>query len=854
MSVIAPVSALEDRRLLLHQRPARLQAGALHYFRLPHPALWRPALDALRAAGCNAVAVPIPWSYHCPAPGFYDFTGPRDLPRLLVDIEQAGLWLIAQPGPWLAAEWDGGGLPAWLPPASVPVAQNPTGDLHALRAWWEQLLPLLAARPNLALTVVDAGAGTAAPLMALARELGLPGVILDARGEDWARLGADWRDGPAPLAAAPAALGVELRSGPLPVLGGPSPARLQRALDSTHPRRWLASALGAPVSVLTPFTHSITWGRWGVPEGLPQHGLSAPLGAGLTPTPAYYAARRFALTAETLGAVLVNAAPVANVIASAPEMLAAAFSDGVTTLVCLDGGAQGARAAQVSLPQGDAVLTTAPLDIPPGDMRLLPLNWPLAGGRLLYANLEPLLRVAIAGRLLLLLVNPAGGELLLSDDFRPRHTRGAVHTQRTARGLRVQFEAERLISLLLDGPEGAVQLLALEPALAERVWPLDDTWRVTPAYLAAWTPAPADPARGLLIGPELVTPEREGCTYWVSAKGYGYRWGPWRGSDPHTWLSPVYWNGPAAPALPALGPWEQRAAAAELAPDYPDGGWTRISESANQREGEKAGEREDNPDDSPFAIRHSQIRHSPFADSPLAMEHHNIPRGFAWYRGRFAGMPEAVTLTCRHACDLFLNGELLAVLDAPSTAAPTPKTIPLPARLLCEENVLVVLAENLGRAADPELVGELHGLLACALSDGTQISWRIRGGLSGETSQQGVAGFADWRLVPDGVSAHLLWQRTVARLNLPRDTVFPVYLALERAPAKTYVYLNGWLIGWTWETRGVTARLWLPDGLLHRQGENELLLLQWTRGSEPGIGRAWLEAGPCYQRHREAGW
>jgi len=55
------------------------------------------------------------------------------------------------------------------------------------------------------------------------------------------------------------------------------------------------------------------------------------------------------------------------------------------------------------------------------------------------------------------------------------------------------------------------------------------------------------------------------------------------------------------------------------------------------------------------------------------------------------------------------------------------------------------------------------------------------------------------------------------------------------------------LIGRYWDGRGPQHRFWLPEGLLRRTGENELLIAQWTRGAQPGIGLARLEHGAIMQ-------
>ena len=49
-----------------------------------------------------------------PARGQFDFSGVRDVDRLLRMAQEAGLYVIARPGPYINAETDGGGFPAWV--------------------------------------------------------------------------------------------------------------------------------------------------------------------------------------------------------------------------------------------------------------------------------------------------------------------------------------------------------------------------------------------------------------------------------------------------------------------------------------------------------------------------------------------------------------------------------------------------------------------------------------------------------------------------------------------------------------------------------------------------------------------
>ncbi|MFI0165851.1 beta-galactosidase [Streptomyces sp. NPDC017095] len=91
-----------------------LWSGEFHYFRLPSPDLWLDIFQKMKAAGFNSTSLYFDWGYHSPAPGTYDFTGVRDVDRLLDMAEEAGLYVIARPAPYINAEVDSGGLPGWL--------------------------------------------------------------------------------------------------------------------------------------------------------------------------------------------------------------------------------------------------------------------------------------------------------------------------------------------------------------------------------------------------------------------------------------------------------------------------------------------------------------------------------------------------------------------------------------------------------------------------------------------------------------------------------------------------------------------------------------------------------------------
>jgi len=90
-----------------------LWSGEFHYFRLPSPSLWLDIFQKMKAAGFNATSLYFDWGYHSPKDGVYDFTGVRNLDKLLDMAQEAGLYVVARPAPYINAEVDGGGLAPW---------------------------------------------------------------------------------------------------------------------------------------------------------------------------------------------------------------------------------------------------------------------------------------------------------------------------------------------------------------------------------------------------------------------------------------------------------------------------------------------------------------------------------------------------------------------------------------------------------------------------------------------------------------------------------------------------------------------------------------------------------------------
>ncbi|MFD0711504.1 beta-galactosidase [Paenibacillus sp. GCM10027626] len=90
-----------------------LSCGEMHYFRTP-AALWKDRLLKAKRAGLNCISTYMPWNMHETEEGVFDFSGDLDVGAFIRLAGELGLFIILRPGPYICSEWDFGGYPAWL--------------------------------------------------------------------------------------------------------------------------------------------------------------------------------------------------------------------------------------------------------------------------------------------------------------------------------------------------------------------------------------------------------------------------------------------------------------------------------------------------------------------------------------------------------------------------------------------------------------------------------------------------------------------------------------------------------------------------------------------------------------------
>lgn len=99
---------------LLDGKPFQFISGEVHPARIPVE-YWRHRIQMAKAMGCNTIAAYVFWNYHESVPGQFDFkTENRNIAEFIRICQQEGMWVMLRPGPYVCAEWDFGGLPAYL--------------------------------------------------------------------------------------------------------------------------------------------------------------------------------------------------------------------------------------------------------------------------------------------------------------------------------------------------------------------------------------------------------------------------------------------------------------------------------------------------------------------------------------------------------------------------------------------------------------------------------------------------------------------------------------------------------------------------------------------------------------------
>ena len=103
----------DGRSLMIDGKREMILSGSIHYPRST-ASMWRPLMETSKKAGLNTVDTYVFWNLHEARRNRFDFTGNLDLLHFLQTAKDAGVYVILRVGPYICAEINYGGFPAWL--------------------------------------------------------------------------------------------------------------------------------------------------------------------------------------------------------------------------------------------------------------------------------------------------------------------------------------------------------------------------------------------------------------------------------------------------------------------------------------------------------------------------------------------------------------------------------------------------------------------------------------------------------------------------------------------------------------------------------------------------------------------
>jgi len=101
---------------------------------------WRDRFVKIKQAGFNTIDTYVFWNYHEWENGQFDFS---ELEEFLTLAGQFGFFVIVRPGPYVDAEFERGGFPAYVIAQRFPVRSMHPRSLQTSKHWYDNVLPVI---------------------------------------------------------------------------------------------------------------------------------------------------------------------------------------------------------------------------------------------------------------------------------------------------------------------------------------------------------------------------------------------------------------------------------------------------------------------------------------------------------------------------------------------------------------------------------------------------------------------------------------------------------------------------------------------------------------------------------------
>jgi beta-galactosidase GanA len=884
--------------LMIDGRRTYIWSGEFHYWRLPSPDAWLDVLQKMKASGYDAVSIYFDWGFHSPAPGSFDFTGIRDVDRLLDMAARTGIYVIARPGPYINAETDDGGLPPWLSREPGRLRTNDPQYL-AFALDWQRHIDAVLARHQLTngtgsviLYQIENEYTNTGPtgqgyMIALEQQARADGIAVPLTHNDISPSGR-WASGPGAvdmygfdnypqgfncsnptqwrsvpnfstthnLAPNDPMYIAEFQGGSFDPWGGAGYDRCRTLTGPDFERVFYTSNIGFGATLQSFYmTYGGTsWGWLAFPGVYTSYDYGAAIDEARQLTSKI-------TTQKELGYFVQAAAPLAKTdVVAAP-----APTDPALRIDARVNPDTGTRFFFVRHADGTSTSTTLTFTSPDGtftipqqpgtairvdgrDAKILVANYDLGGQHLVYSTTPLMTQATIGGTDVAALVGRTGdpGETVLRYGQQPVVSvlsGRATSTFDAATGnLRLDYTTGGLTEVSVTGGGRAPLLLLLgDDAALAQLWRLDTA--AGPALVLGPSLARAATVSGRTLALTGDTTSTTSLKVWAPAGVTRLTWNGREvdGSSRRTGVLQATVAGPRPVALPALTGWRYRFETPEAQPGFDDSAWT--------------------------AADHVTTNGPAPATLPvLYADDYGFHHGAVWYRGHFtgAGTETAVSLNGATGTAGIYSVWLDGVSLGSSGAGGGRKTFAVPAGVVQPgaDNVLSVVVEDMGH--DEGGSKSPRGLVAASLvgAAGT-IAWRLQGnlggespvdpvrgamnagGLFGERTGQFLPGYPDgsWQRVSlphaDPLPG-IAWYRTAFSLDIPSGQDVPIALRFG-APAgsnvRALIFLNGWNVGQWIGGIGPQTDFPLPPGIVHADGRNTLALAVWSPlAGQGGLG------------------
>ena len=924
--------AFDRHSLILNGKPTFIWSSEFHYFRLPSPSLWRDILQKMKASGLNTVSLYFDWGYHSPAPGVYDFHGVRDVDRLLDIAQQEGLFVIARVGPYVNAELTRGGYPGWLVRQKAHARTDDPDYLAAADDWLAHINAIIArhqysdGRGPVILYQIENELSVTDPgqqryMRHLYDRVRSDGITVPVFTNDIGRNG-KWVPADSPVPG---------------TVKGPTDLYAFDGYPGGSCDLWARPTKGSPApdwgiygpggakggSSASPYTPGFAaefgggwfdyWGSNGtypctaiqrgkgyqrvfygtnIANALTIENFYMGFGGtswGWEPAPVVYTsydygaaideARRLrpkALEHKQLGE-FVQAFDSLPRMEKGPEVKAS--SDRIRIYNNVN-PATGAHLYFIAHNPSNARSDdsfTFPIETADGsyevssaldgyDAKLLVADDAIGAHHLVYSTSELQTQLRTAGGDLALLYGRKGeaGETVLRFSAAPQvqvlEGRANARFDPAKGDLKLTYRHGGLIRLRITGGGGPPLLLLIgDEKSAQQFWRPDTSAGpvlVRGPYLVRH--AGLTGGRLALTGDTLAPAPLE---IWAQGAISSVSWNgsPVAGQTTASasWQASALLPGAIPVQLPALTRWRVRDGSPEAQPNFDDSDWQQIDGRTTA----------------------ATIRPEP-GQPVLDMSVYGFHQGDVWYRGRFAGGPDARKIALYYGgggsgmLQLWLDGQFVGENELPGGQSRPITTgiaeFPLPPEAQQPgQHILSVMVRNNGHNEDGgsnDEHKEPRGLISVSLSrqDGptyaVPIAWRIQGnmggedladkvrgpmnngGLYGEREGWYLPGFDDkgWSTATLPPKAGTRWYRTIFQLNIPKEDDASIGLAIgdpdtPRSPIsyRALIFLNGWNMGEFIANVGPQRIFILPNGILNPDGENTLAIAVTSDGA-PG--------------------